>query len=118
MAYWAKGMHELSLGHAAVAVDSFAASYDYALQDTREQEASTDIGPEGSFAVLLGAGYLGLARWVNGDPAGRELYEQAAAAFQAQLDDAEKKGDAGFGLAQLEKVRERYGPGAAESATQ
>jgi hypothetical protein len=107
MAWWAKGMHELSLGRHA---DS-AASFDMALATGQEAAVengeSPDIDAGGSFSPLLNAGYLGLARRLNGEP-GDELYDQALTAFRTQLADEKKKDDAQFGIDQLEAVAQRY----------
>jgi len=118
MAYWAKGMHELSLGETAKASDSFATSYDFAKQSAQEAGETFELSPEAGFVVILGAGYLGLAQWAKGDPAGKQLYDQAAAAFHTQMQDEAKKDDAEFGMMQLEKVRARYTPGEANLQAQ
>lgn len=99
MALWAKGMHELSLAKVDASVDSFERSLKSA------EEASES---ESDFSVLLGRGYVGLARMVRGDEAGRAEYDAAVQAFRDQLEDEDKKADAQFGIDQLEVVRTRY----------
>ncbi len=107
MAWWAKGMHEISLGRYADAT----ASFDMALATGKEAAVdsgeSAEIDATGSFSPLLNAGYLGLARRLNG-VSDDGLYEQALAAFRAQLAVEEKKGDAQFGIDQLTAVADRY----------
>jgi len=101
MAWWAKGMHQLSLGRIEGAVTSFERSLAYAKEDAPD---------ETSFGVVLGKGYAGLARWRHGEAAGHTLYEEALAAFRAQQEDEATRDDAAFGIAQLETVRKRYLP--------
>jgi len=108
MAYWTKGIHQLALGDSASAAESMAKSLDYAKQASQADGGTTAISSAADFSILLGAGYYGLARWAAGDAKGKAQYEEAIALFKAQLDDAEKKDDAEFGIAQLEVVREKF----------
>lgn len=101
MAWWAKGMHELSLGRTQDAVASFERSLAFAREDADDERA---------FGTVLGRGYLGLARWIAGDDAGRALYREALGDFANQLTDPERQEDARFGIDQLETVKQRYGP--------
>ncbi len=107
MAWWGKGMHELSLGRH----DAAAASFDMALATGKEAAIengeSAEIDATGSFSPLLNAGYLGIARRLNDAP-DDGLYDQALAAFRTQLEDEKKKSDAQFGIDQLEAVAQRY----------
>jgi hypothetical protein len=105
MAYWAKGYHQLRLGDVTGAIDSWQASLDYARQGADEDGGPTVVSADADFAVILGAGYLGLARWADGDPQGRAQYDEAIAAFREQLEDEERKDDAQFGIDQLEKTK-------------
>lgn len=105
MDWWAKGMHLLSLTEFPSAVESFNESLDFAVKAAAEASRPTTVSPRGDFAVILGAGYLGLARTLAGDPTGNTLYVEAVTAFGAQLEDSEKKDDAEFGISQLETVR-------------
>ena len=108
MAFWVHGMHALSLGDAEQAVSSFQSSLEYAQQAATEAGAVSEVGPQSTFGVILGAGYLGLARWAAGENNGREQYEAALASFTAQLEDEAKKDDAQFGIDQLQTVKSRY----------
>jgi hypothetical protein len=113
MAFWVKGMHELSLGEVAAATASWQRSLDEAVAAARAQGGGDAVDAHGDFAVVLGAGYLGLARWIAGEADGRGSYEAALDAFRAQLAHADRKDDAQFGIDQLETVRQRYGPATA-----
>jgi hypothetical protein len=108
MDYWAKGMHELSLGKTDDAVESWQASFEYAKKDAKKNGKAGQVDRDAPFSVILGLGYLGLARWIKGEEDGKAHYEQAIRAFKAQTEDASMKGDAEFGISQLEKVKETY----------
>jgi len=97
-AWWARGMHEISLGASVDAAESFA--------------RAVAIGTDGEFGTMLAQGYLGLARWIGGDEEARARYEGMRDLFEAQAgaDDAELAEDARFGLEQLAKVARRYAP--------
>ncbi len=101
MAWWAKGMHQLSLEDVRGAKDSWGRSLAFAEEAADSAQA---------FSVLLGKGYLGLVRWISGEEEGRTEFREALASFAKQLLDDERKEDARFGIDQLECVRERYGP--------
>lgn len=108
MAYWAKGMHELSLGDAPGSEASWAASLGHAVDDAKEEGQVSEVGPEGAYGVVLSSGLLGLAEWSRGSSDGRARYEAAAEAFRAQLGADDRRDDAQLGLDQLETVHERY----------
>ena len=101
MAWWAKGMHLLSLGRHEEAQHGFFKSLTLAREVAQSDE---------DFGVVLGRGYLGLAQWIAGDEGGRDEYRDALAVFGTQLADADTKDDARFGIDQLETVKLRYGP--------
>lgn len=99
MAWWAKGMHELSLGLTDAAEASWRRSLEYA-------EEAADADDE--FGVVLGRGYVGLAEWVGGQAEGRARWQAACDTFREQMKDEAKKGDAQVGLDQLETAGKRY----------
>ena len=101
MAWWAKAMHQMSLGRMEAAATSFEHSLKHAEADAESEE---------DFGVVLGQGYLALARWSLGQVEGRAMYRDAMKCFANQLMDEERKDDARFGIDQLELVRSRYGP--------
>jgi hypothetical protein len=108
MDWWAKGMHELSLGEIGKSIESWDESYKYAKKDAEKNEKSTAVSKDAPFGIVLGHGYLGLARWINGDENGKIQYDEAIDTFKAQKEDEATKGDAEFGISQLEKVRQKY----------
>jgi len=109
MALWAEGMHAFSLRRTDEAVRSFEASLgaarDAEIRDAGIRDAGAD---EPGFAVTLGRGYLGLAKWRRGDGDGKPLFAAALQAFEKQLGDEDAAEDARFGIDQLETVRHRY----------
>jgi hypothetical protein len=104
MAYWAKGMHELSLGRHADSMASFNQSLEYARRSARDAGTEPDI----DFAVILGTGYLGITMAASGNTAGWEQLERAEGTFRNQLEQTGGNGDASFGLEQLATVKQRY----------
>lgn len=108
MDWWAKGMHELSLGEIGKAISSWDTSYEYAKTDAEKQEKASQLAKDAPFGVILGHGYLGLARWINGEEDGKAQYDEAINTFKEQTADEATKGDAEFGISQLEKVKQNY----------
>ncbi len=114
MAYWAAGMHQMSLGNLYEARGAFETAAGLARLSVvgtgrDEVKAGSDFG------VLLYAGYLGIARWMLGDHEGRTQYEAACAAFDETTtkSEGEQQEDAVFGVAQLRWVAGKFRPGAA-----
>jgi hypothetical protein len=109
MAYWAKGMHQLSSGDVDGALDSFKKSYDYYVEVAKEHDTTTETAAEADFGVILADGYVGLAEWVSGDENGKGRFESALAAFREGAEKYEdKKDDFQFGTDQLEWVKEKF----------
>jgi hypothetical protein len=110
LAYWAKGMHLLSLGHYPGAVKSFNLGLTSAERVAQDSGKPAGLESDSTFSVLLAHGYLGLAEQLDGSASGAPRYAAAIAAFreQSQSEDAEIREDAEFGIAQLEKVRGKY----------
>lgn len=102
IAYWARGMHLLSLGRGEEAVEAMQAAVKHSIAHAEANELSTAIETDGDFMVILNQGYLGLAQAMAGDDRGRELFNQACKAFEDTLGD--KAEDAQFGLEQLRHV--------------
>jgi len=106
LAYWARGMHNLSLWNAEQARADFAAALEHSKTYAGQEGLSADCVPGGDFSVILNSGYMGLALWVQRDPMGSVLYYQALGAFRGTAADfPEMADDALFGVEQLEKVR-------------
>ncbi len=107
--YWARGIHQLALGDAPAAIRSWTLSLELAETAAENEGQPADSGPAGTFAVNLNAGYLGLARWITGDEAGRVQYDGTIAAFKSKL-GSDEDADAQLGIGQLEKTRDQHGP--------
>jgi tetratricopeptide (TPR) repeat protein len=102
VAYWARGMHLISLGRYRAAVGALAESVHHAKKLAAEKGVSTEVEPDGDFLVVLNSGYWGLARALVGETDGRALYEHACLAFEESC--GEHAEDAQFGLEQLRHV--------------
>ena len=108
-AYWAKGMHQLSLGDAGGASENFKRSLDYYVEVAKEAGEATEVSPEAGFGLILADGYLGLAEWAKGNAAGKGRYEVAVAAFREGAEKyPDKKDDFQFGIDQLEWVKKKF----------
>ncbi|MCK4593340.1 hypothetical protein KAU45_02475 [bacterium] len=108
MAYWACGMHNLSLGDYNAARADFEKSLDFAVRNAEEAGNIAECAPGGDFSVILGHGYLGLARLAEGDEKGEGVYQRAVEAFEKTVETVpEQKDDAQFGLDQLRWVERR-----------
>lgn len=109
MAYWAKGMHQLSLGDVDGAVASFKKSLEFYREVAKEAGEVTEVSPEAGFGLILAEGYVGLAEWVRGDEGGQGRFESALAAFREGAGKyADKKDDFQFGAEQLEWVKQKF----------
>ncbi len=108
--YWVRGIHQLASGDAAAAIRSWTASLEFAEEAAGAQNEPATIGLDGTYAVILNSGYLGLARWIDGDADGERAYEAATKAFEGQLSDSARAEEAKLGLGQLQVTRERHGP--------
>jgi hypothetical protein len=111
IAQWGKGMHLLSLGEIASALESFAISLRFSETFSEENGEPSSLTPDASFHVLLGNGYLGLAEAMSGTEWGLPRYEQSIAAFTQQVQThPDRREDAEFGIAQLQYVRSKFLP--------
>jgi hypothetical protein len=109
MAYWAKGMHQLSLGDVDGAVVNFNKSLEYNVEVAKEEGTAGEVSAEAGFGLILADGYVGLAEWVKGDEDGKGRFENALAAFREGAEKyADKKDDFQFGIDQLEWVRKKF----------
>jgi hypothetical protein len=107
--HWVRGIHQLSLGDVDGAAESWATSLDLAKKLAAEAGEPTEVSPEAGFGVILGTGYLGLARAVRGETEGEEQLASAIKAFTVQLGFNDRRDDATFGIAQLQLVMGRHG---------
>ncbi|MEK7347457.1 MAG: hypothetical protein AABZ94_01160 [Candidatus Eisenbacteria bacterium] len=111
MAYWASGMHHLSLGNLIESYGAFVTAEKLARGTTKGHHGA-GVEPEGNFGVILYHGYAGIARWLMGEDEGRRDYERACRAFEhTGAADPERKEDAQFGLEQLRCVEKKFTPG-------
>ncbi|HEU4333143.1 MAG TPA: hypothetical protein VFT32_01495 [Candidatus Eisenbacteria bacterium] len=108
MAYWAAGMHHLSLGHLAEAWGGFSTA-ERLVRGEGKGGHGAGVTPGGDFGVILYHGYAGIARWLMGDDEGRRDFERACRAFEETYTrDTERKEDAQFGLEQLRWVEKKF----------
>jgi hypothetical protein len=107
IAWWARGMHELSLGLFGEASESFDKALDFGMQAAKSVGQQND--QETDFNVVLNRGYGGWARKLAGQPGGGEQYQRACERFEqiSATNTGEAKSDAQFGLAQLRCIGER-----------
>ncbi len=109
MAYWAKGMHQLSLGDVDGAVENFKKSLEYNVEVAKEEGTAAEVSAEAGFGLILADGYVGLAEWVKGDEEGKGRFENALASFREGAEKyADKKDDFQFGIDQLEWVKKKF----------
>lgn len=113
LAWWAHGMHLLSLREPA-ATAAAATSFERALEWSRriavEKQVPTEVHPDTDFQVLLNTGYLALARQQAGDASAADLERDVTLAFRTRVDrGGEDRDDFQFGLDQLAKVRSQLG---------
>ena len=108
IAWWAHGIHALSLGRCEVAIESFSKSLIKAKVVAEEEGRSTEFGADANFSVNLATGYLGLARWRQGEDGGEKEFLAAIDAFRSQgLRHLDEQQETEFGVAQLETAASR-----------
>ncbi len=106
MAWWAKGVHALSLGEFEDSAVSFRESLRFSEVALQEKEEKPQ--PNTDFGCVLASGYLGLALAEAGDPHGPAMFSQACETFTAQLSaGGEVAEDAKVGLEQLRTIQSR-----------
>ena len=111
LAFWAAGMHQLSLGNRWEAVGAFETAAGLAVEQV-SGTARSRIAPGGDFAAILYEGYAGIARLTLGDNCGRARYNRAIEAFEgtASKFEGQVKDDSQFGLDQLRVVEHKFLP--------
>ncbi|MDP2361171.1 MAG: hypothetical protein Q8O14_10515 [bacterium] len=113
LAWWARGMHELSLGRPKEAMASFSRAVERGRALARAEGRDEAATADSVYMLLLNEGYLGLAETAAGIGTGRERLERALAAFIAQAAKRpEEAEDAAFGMDQLRWVAKRILPDA------
>jgi len=93
-AWWARGIHLLALGRRAEALEAFERSRDLAREAAASEGRGTSLDASGHWSVLLGEGYVEIARQGLGDqeaPARLDALlgtiEEAAESRPAERDD-------------------------------
>ncbi|MBD3277373.1 MAG: hypothetical protein GF388_03650 [Candidatus Aegiribacteria sp.] len=105
MAYWAAGMHQMSLDRPEEAVYNLVKSLNHAQQITIDEGRSLGLHPGAGFELILAHGYLGLAMEMCGME--DDQYERAIEAFsEGALEYPELAGDYDFGIQQLRWARD------------
>ena len=108
IAWWARGIHCLALGDLESAIESFQNSLAAAVEMAEKASEPTALSPQASFSILLSSGYLGLARSIASTAPGENLFDDAVAAFNSQIQaGGENASDAGFGRDQLQEASKR-----------
>lgn len=106
MAFWAAGMHQLSLGRPEEALYNLVRSLNYAEQITVDAGRPLGLHAGAGFELLLAHGYFGLALMEAGETA--EHYELAISKLEEGIEEYDEYAvDYRFGIEQLEWVRER-----------
>jgi tetratricopeptide (TPR) repeat protein len=106
LAYWAAGMHQLSLGRYQQALYTLNQALNHAQQHTIDSGLPLGLCPEAGFDLILAHGYLGVALVMCGE--GCEQYDLAIQAFEEGIEELpERAEDYRFGIAQLRRVRAR-----------
>lgn len=108
MAWWARGIHLLALGQAEEARDAFARSLEHAEADVASRGGSVQRDATGDWSVLLGWGWLALARHRQGAD-GTELDLVLATLDEAVRARPEEADDLRVCSDQLRCGRQRHG---------
>jgi hypothetical protein len=107
LAYWAAGMHQLSLNRPEEAIYNFVKSMNHAEQYTVDQGRPLGISPQAGFELLLAHGYFGLAEiMADGDT---QHYDLVMSKLGEGLSDPEFSEDYQFAIDQLEWARTQLG---------
>lgn len=108
IAYWAKGIHQLFLGDALGAEQSFTTSLKYAEELANAANLPTTATKKTPFDVLLQIGYVALARLAQNNGKAEADYQNVIKAFEGMKSISEDaKADAEMGLEQLRNVHEK-----------
>ncbi len=106
IAFWAAGMHQLSLDRPREAVYNLVKSLNHAQQYTVDQGRLLGLNPQAGYELILAHGYLGLAMEMCGKD--DDQYERVISAFEEGIEEyPELADDYGFGIVQLQWVREK-----------
>lgn len=104
LAYWAAGMHQMSLNRPEEAIYNLVKSLNHAQQITIDEGRSLGLHPGAGFELILAHGYLGLAMEMSGME--DDQYERAIEAFTEGAEEyPDMAGDYRFGIQQLQWAR-------------
>jgi len=110
--HWVRGMHQLSLGDAAGARESWGRALVHGAEGARRGgQAAT--GRDSTLQVLLLTGYFGLASFLRGQESretGPVLYRAAVGDLASRAGNPDDSEEASLFIQQLEKVRQKYAP--------
>ena len=106
MAFWAAGMHQLSLGRMEEAIYNLVRSLNYAEQITIDSGRPLGFHAGAGYELLLAHGYFGLALIEAGESS--EHYDQAISKLEEGIAEYEEfSDDYRFCIDQLEWARAR-----------
>lgn len=104
LAYWAAGMHQLSLDRNEQAFYTLNQALNHAQQHTVDSGLPLGLAPQAGYDLILAHGYLGIA--LEGCGRGSEQYDLAIAAFREGIEEyPDRADDYAFGISQLETAR-------------
>ncbi|MES2856322.1 MAG: hypothetical protein V4692_10690 [Bdellovibrionota bacterium] len=106
MAYWAKGIHQYSLGHLPEARETFQQSLHCANEVAKASDRPDKIDPNAPYEVLLANGYIALVDIALGRPQGQVTFDQVMSACEGMKKISEdSKIEADICIEQLQYVR-------------
>ena len=104
IAYWAAGMHQMSLNRPQEAVYNLVKALNHAQQYTIDSGLTLGLCPSAGFDLLLAHGYLGIAMEMCGME--DDQYSRAISAFHQGMEEyPEWSEDYSFGIEQLQWAR-------------
>jgi len=104
IAYWATGMHQLSLGRDEQALYTLNQALNQAQQHTVDSGLPLGLAPQAGFDLILAHGYLGIAQLECGQ--GSQQYDLAIRAFEEGIAEyPDRADDYAFGISQLQTAR-------------
>jgi hypothetical protein len=108
LAYWARGIHQYSLGDLSFAEASFNESLKSAQENAKAENKPVSISKETPFSILIAFGYLAIAQIAQGKKAAEKMLTDVILAFEEMKGLSEDaKADAEIGLDQLRYVHSK-----------
>jgi len=104
IAYWAAGMHQMSLNRPQESMYNLVQALNHAQQYTIDSGLTLGLCPSAGFDLILAHGYLGIAMEMCGME--DDQYERALSAFRRGMEEyPDRSNDYSFGIEQLEWAR-------------